>query len=254
MLCKEETSFPSNRSSDDDNPYYCDWLKLSESQLDRENQILDADLRKDHTRVAEILSIRKALVVKYAHAIPTTSALEAIAFYSPVIEIGAGTGYWAYMLRRQGTDVICYDRYPPGNGDSVNRYHEGAVCWTEVLCGDETKIETHSAHTLLLCWPPQSSDMPINALSLYRGEFFLYVGELPDEEGHMYLDRTDRMVRKGVTIKKNFFHDLRNNWNLIQTVVLPHWEICADNLYVFRRRTSLRALSEENNVQDAKIR
>ena len=209
-------------------------------QRDREDQLLHADRSHDFERVAELLSFRKSYIRKYAHAIPTRSALTAIARFAPIVEIGAGTGYWASLLRQDGVDILCYDKNPPGHPDAANHFHGEAKCWTEVLSGDDSAIDLHPNRTLLLCWPPPNDDMPARALSRYRGEHFIYIGELPvDENGHMFLDRPGKPVRKGITIKSQFFAALRNSWTLDLQVELPHWEICVDNLYVFNRNPEL---------------
>ena len=33
--------------------------------------------------------------------------------HSPLVEVGAGTGYWAALLRGRGARVFAYDRDPP---------------------------------------------------------------------------------------------------------------------------------------------
>jgi hypothetical protein len=50
----------------------------------------------------------------YSYAIPNRAAISVIACNSPhgLIELGAGTGYWAYLLRHFGATVDAYDRTP----------------------------------------------------------------------------------------------------------------------------------------------
>src|SRR5687768_14809752 len=50
--------------------------------------------------------LRQRLFERYAHAIPTTQALRALLALGPILEIGAGAGYWARLLRDLGGDVI----------------------------------------------------------------------------------------------------------------------------------------------------
>ncbi|MBS1805580.1 MAG: hypothetical protein JST28_19625 [Acidobacteria bacterium] len=63
--------------------------------------------------------------------------MTAIARFAPIVEIGAGTGYWASLMRLGGVDILCYDKNPPGHPDFANHFHENAKCWTEVLSGDD---------------------------------------------------------------------------------------------------------------------
>lgn len=222
-----------------ENPYFLEWLALSPMQRERENRILKADRAHTFEEVASILALRKSYITKYAHAIPTQAALDAIAPFAPLLELGAGTGYWASLLKQRGVDILCYDKNPPGGPNSPNHFHEGATCWTEVLGGDESVIDDHPNRTLLLCWPPPNDNMPALALARYRGPSFIYVGELPTEVDHyLFIDRPGKPVRKGITIKPEFFAALRQQWDLVKQVDLPHWEICLDNLYIFRRADS----------------
>jgi tetratricopeptide (TPR) repeat protein len=54
---------------------------------------------------------RDSLVRKYSWAIPDEEALATIGSYTPLVEIGAGTGYWAALLRKRGADMIAYDSH-----------------------------------------------------------------------------------------------------------------------------------------------
>jgi hypothetical protein len=46
---------------------------------------------------------------KYAWAIPDERALKACAAFSPLVEMGAGAGYWARLLREMGCTVSPFD-------------------------------------------------------------------------------------------------------------------------------------------------
>jgi hypothetical protein len=209
------------------NPYLDEWESQLDQQSVREARLLAADAQRDFDAVAEILSFRKGLMRKYAHAIPTAEALATIARFGPVLEIGAGTGYWASLLKQCGVDVLCYDTAPPSAVATANRFHGNAGVWTDVARGNETVIDLFPQRTLLLCWPPPRDEMPFRALRRYRGRSFIYIGELPrggDSEG--------------VTVSSQFLSSLESEWRLIQSVELPHWEICWDNLYIFERQLS----------------
>jgi hypothetical protein len=47
---------------------------------------------------------------KYAWAIPNERALHILTSFSPLIEIGAGKGYWAALLRLVEVDILAYDK------------------------------------------------------------------------------------------------------------------------------------------------
>jgi hypothetical protein len=48
---------------------------------------------------------------KYAWAIPDARALRIIKHFAPVVEMGAGTGYWCSLLRESGVDIVAYDLF-----------------------------------------------------------------------------------------------------------------------------------------------
>jgi hypothetical protein len=98
---------------------------------------------------------RLQLAQRYPYILPETRLLDVIARYSPLVEVGAGTGYWSYLLRQRGADIIAYDQAPLG-GERSNRYHYELWPWTEVLEGDATVLQHHPDRSLLICWPPSS--------------------------------------------------------------------------------------------------
>jgi hypothetical protein len=67
------------------------------------NPLLDA-FEKATATGADIDDTRSQLITRYGFAIPSEEALGAIWRCSPrgVIEVGAGTGYWAYVLQQGG--------------------------------------------------------------------------------------------------------------------------------------------------------
>jgi len=60
-----------------------------------------------------------------AYAIPSTEALEALAGLGmPLVECGAGTGYWASLLRARGVEITAYDIAPNVTADQLLRRHD----------------------------------------------------------------------------------------------------------------------------------
>jgi hypothetical protein len=118
---------------------------------------------------------RLALAQRFSYVLPESHLLGVVGRYSPLVELGAGTGYWTYLLRLMGADVVAYDRAPVG-GLRENRYHPDARPWTQVLDGDLHILSRHADRCLFVCWPPTYSTL-WEALSFYRGEFVIYVGD-----------------------------------------------------------------------------
>ena len=100
-----------------------------------------------------MFEFREQLVNRYSWAVPNQDALDSIATRSPhgLIEIGAGGGYWGYLLRQQ-MHLRChlYDKRP----EQSYRNRESITMWTQVLRGSVDKLEKWgSGKSLLLCWP-----------------------------------------------------------------------------------------------------
>lgn len=116
-----------------------------------------------------------ALAVRFSYVLPEPQLLCVLRGLAPLVEIGAGTGYWAHRLRQALTDIIAFDQCPPG-GQRTNRYHPGAATWTSVLEGDQKVLAAHSDRTLFVCWPPLFSSLG-DCLSFYLGDTVAWLGD-----------------------------------------------------------------------------
>ena len=90
------------------------------------------------------------LAQRYAYVFTDVPLLRALCELGPLVEIGAGTGYWAHKLRDVGADILAFDQAPT-DGDMPNRYHMHTPTWTEVEPGDHTVLTAHSDRALFLC-------------------------------------------------------------------------------------------------------
>ena len=115
------------------------------------------------------------LAQRYSYVLPDERSLSALADLGPLVEMGAGTGYWAYRLRARGADVIAFDQAPP-DGARVNRYHPSTSTWTEVVAGDHTSLTRYADRALLLCWPPLFSALG-ESLTYYGGNTVAVIGD-----------------------------------------------------------------------------
>lgn len=88
-----------------------------------------------------------------------------------VVEVGAGTGYWAWQLSQAEIDVHAFDLEPGGN------YFCGEVSYHPVLRGGPEAAATYPTRALMLCWPPYESPMAAEALKAYAGDLVISIGE-----------------------------------------------------------------------------
>jgi tetratricopeptide (TPR) repeat protein len=193
--------------------------ETGEGNLHIENPYLTA-FQLIRTR-QEYFDKRLTFTHKFAWAIPDDTALDTIASCAPIIEIGAGTGYWAYLLRQKHVDVVADDLTPVPSKDNLWHYRAGAS-WTNVLAGDENLPAKYPGRTLMLCWPDGGLDLfSYKALSKYKGNRLIYIGE---EAG-------------GLTGCPQFFDLLRSQWHLVKKVEIPRWPGNYDSLYVLERNS-----------------
>lgn len=186
-----------------------------------------------------------ALTARYAFAIPTDRALATIQLHSPhgVVEIGAGTGYWASLLHGLGVPVVAYDLAPPMSPD--NKWFHSSAAWCDVLQGDETAVDQHAERTLLLVWPTRDEVWPAQALTRFHavgGRTVVYVGEGPgDKTGdlrfHALLGAHEHCLActYGV-LDLACVCGTSPLWRHVETVSLPHWPGHHDDLHVYVRR------------------
>ncbi len=156
---------------------------------------------------------RTDLVNKYSWAIPDSGAIELIKKYGPIVEIGAGSGYWSYLLKQSGANIIAYDKKPYNN-----RYCKAN--WGNVRYGSTKKASLHTDRSLFLCWPPYNNQMAYKALSYYSGDTLIYVGE----------------SRHGCTADYDFFTKLDNEWELVEEYDIPQWIGLHDTLTIYKRK------------------
>jgi hypothetical protein len=166
---------------------------------------------------------------RYAWAIPDEKALTLLLALGPLIELGAGCGYWASLLKARGGDIVAYDRIPPTDKSHSNGYckrtedKDNPVIGTTFMLvkkGQVKPLREHPHRTLFLCWPPYGDRFAATALRVYKGRRFAFVGE---GDG-------------GCTADENFFKQLENEWQEETTHNIPQWWAIHDCLTIYRRK------------------
>ena len=153
---------------------------------------------------------RTNLVSRFAWAIPNDAAIRAIARYSPIVEMGAGTGYWARCLTEAGAEVTCYDQ-SPGQNDQA---------WHPVMAGQPPVLVNHREAALLLCWPPYNSSMAYQAVKFHGGRILCYVGEGPG----------------GCTGDEAFHEYVGNHYEEVESIAIPQYDGLRDALFIYQRK------------------
>lgn len=166
---------------------------------------------------------RYAYVALYAWAIPNDRAIGKCVEWGPIVEMGAGMGYWACMIQQAGGDIVAYDSHPKR---SDNRFHREDLpewakdlTWFGVIQGGPNDLRRHDDRTLLLCWPPYAEPFAADCLDNYAGKRLIFIGE---DDG-------------GCTGDTDLFDKLKQDWKLVEVVDIPCWPGIHDAMYMYER-------------------
>jgi hypothetical protein len=163
------------------NPY---WNIVAPSVSEHETRrMVNGGQPQGSARLAFAQMILQAV---YAYAIPSPETIDWVSGFCggrPVVEVGAGRGYWASQLSRAGVTVEAYELEPPDKVENVSFPHTVGVAdvWHSVSCLDGLQLDGESDHVLFLCWPPGwGNSMASDALAAFEragGERLIYIGE-----------------------------------------------------------------------------
>ena len=188
------------RISDDDLKLYNPYLRKLKKIIDDNSQLGAAGL------ASLLLDKRDDFITEYCFTIPYYSILSTVASYSPIVEIGAGSGYWSRCLGEMGADVLAYDSNPPGDHSQWEWYRCNPWfddSWYSITRGDESAAALHPDRALFMAWPMPMSPMAYNALVHYRnagGRTLIFIGDPDpgssgDESFYLELDRHREIER-----------------------------------------------------------
>ncbi|MDO8363913.1 MAG: hypothetical protein Q7V88_13520 [Actinomycetota bacterium] len=185
---------------------------------------------------------RAEAIARYGFAIPTEAALAVIRHHSPagVVEIGAGTGYWAHLLQQRGVDVVAFDPEPAPSPQ--NTWFAGTPPWHPVHRGDHDTVSAHPERTLLIVWPTKDETWAATAAQRFHdagGRCLVFVGEGPggrtgDATFHAVLGELATCLHCAYgSLSSPCTCGVEPQWQRTQTVELPHWPGFSDDLHVY---------------------
>lgn len=162
---------------------------------------------KDMETYAQLWQDREMATKKYAWAIPNQQIIDALVKLSPIIEIGAGSGYWASLIKSSGGEIQAFDSHP------------WLYPYFEVKEGSEEVLKEHKVKTLFLCWPPYGEKMAYRSLKLFKGNNLVYIGE-----------------GSGGCTGDDKFHELLKSWTLVETIKIPSYPGINDKAWIYSRK------------------
>lgn len=204
--------------------------------LDRSMFALDTDalwreidiLRPGHEE--EDYLMRQFFTQRFSWAIPSPRAIHEITEFadgSTILEIGAGMGLWARLLRDNGATVVATDHRPGVSHSYPKQGYVGTYTPIEEMAAEGALRRYPDADVLMLCWPPYSYDMAECALRDFQGSRVVYIGEW-----------------LGCCATAAFFSQLEE-WAALQirTIHIPQWAGIHDSLYQCRRASDYTSRS-----------
>jgi len=130
------------------------------------------------------------LVSAYSEAIPTVRALELLAAAPPLVEIGAGGGYWARLLKDLGVDIVAYDLV----ASESNSWTAELPAWTDVRVGDAIEaLHDNPDRVPFACWPPRPHGYMDDVMRVYGGPTLTLI---TDGRVRLFGEFTDRPVAR----------------------------------------------------------
>jgi len=216
-----------------DNPYLEIFLEKSlyQNPVDVLSVLTGGETPDEMDKYLDLFNFRLILTRKYAWGVPDDVAIKLISEFSPLIEIGAGIGYWANLISKVGGDILAFDTEDTwatmkiaGDLDDISKRTGIEVdlekMWFDVQVGDEKKILDYPDRTLFLCWPPFQSEMGLNCLKLYKGEYLIFVGE-----------------DSRASNNDSFDLYLNENFTKIIDHPIPKFEGITDSLKIYQRKS-----------------
>ncbi|MBL7487155.1 hypothetical protein [Frankia sp. AgW1.1] len=216
------TAAPDIRAVDDppgvDNPY---WQQV--------RQIPDWGQSWDCCSTSPPRRSRDDFVYHHSWAIPDPLSVKFVADNCPngAVEIGAGSGYWAWQLAQRGVPVAAFDEAPPNIAEN---------CWCQdgtlpaadrlrrlfypVVEGNTRNAKAFPNRALFLCWPPNKTPMAAAALDFYPGNRLIYIGD------------------NDCCADEDFFTALAQDWVEVATHRPVQWGGMSDWITVYDRKAS----------------
>lgn len=163
---------------------------------------------------SEFLS-REDFIRRYGFAILWSGAIEAIRPHAPLVEIGAGSGYWTYELQSHGIDCIATDTmegkygfFTKDNPNDPERRWKKQYVEIEKLNSVEA-VRKYPNRNILTVWPDYDAPWAADSLDIFTGRTVIYMGEgygnaTADDRFHELLD--ERFADQEVIPMPHFEH------------------------------------------------
>lgn len=178
----------------------------------------------DENKLIGHIQLRHDFIAKYGFAIINDEVVELLKGYQPILEVGAGSGYWSYELQQAGIDVITTDPmtgiYTHGVGmHRTSRHWENKYTKIEQLVAKKA-IRKYPNRNLLTVWPDYDASWTHKMLRNFTGKYLIYVGE----------------GSGGCTGSETFHEILDTEYTEVADLTIPQFDGLHDRLYIYQKK------------------
>jgi len=186
----------------------------------------------------------------YAWAIPDDRALKAVKACAPIVEMGAGAGYWARLLRDEGVEVKAFDKDVGGDARAAGVAVEP---FTRVEKGGPEVLGDYTESSLLLIYPDDLEStamdedevmeeefgcLSLASLAAYKGNTIIHVGEWLGDTLTLSMEgqgTPDFHHPWGRSTNPQFQIQLNATFHKVLQLPLPNWGSVRNCLTVWKR-------------------
>jgi hypothetical protein len=160
---------------------------------------------------------RQAYVRQWGFSVPCAEAVMALRGFGPILEVGAGTGFWTALLRAAGHDMVATDL---ATGLSPYGFAVSRCAEVQQLAATDA-VRTYADRDLFCSWPTENAAWAADAVSALR----------PGRKLALILDD-----RGTITGDETLRHVLADRCRALATIEIPRFPGLHDRLRLFERR------------------
>lgn len=180
-------------------------------------ELWEAGFRHDDTRDPDAWMVRAAFHRRWGYSIPGAEAVAALLALGPMVEVGAGTGYWSALLHAAGADIVATD--PTSQGDVGYGFQAGAHHRVE-----DTDAITAAARwperAIFCSWPTRDDDWAAD----------MAAGLAPGRKMALIVEPAN-----GRTATPRLYDILRTDYRPLRMIALPQFPTYRDALLLVER-------------------
>ena len=157
----------------------------------------------------QMMRERDLFVAEFGFAVPSSESIELLLAHSPILEIGAGSGSWAKLLRDRGADVIATDPI-------LEQYPFRHARYSVILpLQGKTAVRRWHDRTVFCAWPSLNGTwlrQAARAMRPGRKLFVVHEDACAEDSTWDYISSAFRPIANHELLGWNHMHDRFEGW------------------------------------------